>query len=346
MLDTTPPGFDPSAPTASVGSETLSPSENGHNDFVALASTSGACDEEEEEQEEEEVVVMADVLGNVICSFEDDLPIISGGITSFLKDPLNEDGRVEFSENLRVTFDPSKYDAPPDADAVGGSRDGTRNNTEQLFKSHTGNALRDVCGRFEDVESNGRMVAGTMDGLLVHSNFLSKKTKEKTQTNISLVNSMTEQKNQIAHLTNQLSHIGGCVGSVRNELKDDIDGVRTEVSNIGNKLVSMETAMTTAMTTGQNELKTMMMTLMTQNAASAVAASAPVPAPAPAQVPAQTPAQTPATIPVWIQAQPQIQLQSYLNPSTTSFKASTFSAITYGTIDHSHSHACFICGGS
>jgi hypothetical protein len=128
--------------------------------------------------------------------------------------------------------------------------------------------------RFSDVDANARLLAGAMDGILVHSKFLSTKAKEQVQTNIVFANSMAEQRNHIKVFTDNLAH----VGDVHGELKDDINGVQTEMQQIENSIK-------TEMRSGQNELKNMLMSLM-QNSTT-VAASTPA-APATPAALAQT----------------------------------------------------------
>jgi hypothetical protein len=147
---------------ASVGSETLSPPELDQDDFAARASTSGAGKEDEADILDNFIVTTSAALQN----FDQEMPLISGGVASALRNPLNEEGKTDFSEDFHITIHDS-FDAPSDADAIGGSRENTRNNTEQLFKTCTRKALQDACKRSLDVDANARLLAGAMDGVLV-----------------------------------------------------------------------------------------------------------------------------------------------------------------------------------
>jgi hypothetical protein len=179
----------------------------------------------------------------------------------------------------------------------------------------TKKALKSSSKHIAEGDSNSRLLATTMDGMLVHSEFLSTKAKEQVQANVVLATFMADQRNKIKTLSDSVAHIEAKFLSGQQKLRDDlnqgqtklygeIDGVRTEVSNINDNINSMkrESAATTAAT---NSKLDRMMTFMMHDTTLAVAA--PV---APAPIPKLQPP------------------RSSLNPSASPFLAPTLSALS------------------
>jgi hypothetical protein len=190
--------------TASVGSKTLSTS--GQENPTVPASTSDEVEDEEEDGLDNLIVTFS---SSAVPNFDEALPVLNTTtVASKLKNPLDKEENSRFDDNLRVTFDTS-FDAAPDADAIGRSRkEGitARSSSEQLFKTRT-KALQSTSWRVADNDANSRLLAGAMDGVLIHSEFLTTNAKEQVQANIILARSLADQRNQIKMLSQSVARV-------------------------------------------------------------------------------------------------------------------------------------------
>jgi phage shock protein A len=135
------------------------------------------------------------------------------------------------------------------------------------------------------------LVAKSLDGMLQHNTFMSKKAKDQANANVVFATLLSKQKN----LNKTLSDSVACLGRDYPNLNDKVDqshttldykitGVHNKVNNINDNINSMKSQSATAAATLQMDK---MMAFMMHDKTSAAATPAPA---APVSIPAPAPA--------------------------------------------------------
>jgi hypothetical protein len=187
--------------SASVGSATLNASDQDNP--AVPASTS-------DEVEEEDDVVVDDDNGNILeqyinaqADLEHELPPVhTTDVSSRLLNKLDKDGKNLFCKELAMVWD-SAFDATlSEADATGtrDAHEAAKAYNDQLFRMRAKKALMATIQHTADCDSNMRLVAKTLDGVLTHTNFMSIKALEQAQANLVFATPLAEQKNLITSL--------------------------------------------------------------------------------------------------------------------------------------------------
>lgn len=165
-----------------MGSDTISASENGDDRVTFLCFVSPPAPDDVDADDADDTNKTVTNSQTILDRFETvpDLPENIARSVSAYHDLV--DGKPSHSAPAKLIFDKSQYDATNDLNY--GLRDGTRNSTEQRFKSLTGDALRDVYNtnnRLGSAERNTRDLASSMDGLVKHQEFMLQAAKENQQ---------------------------------------------------------------------------------------------------------------------------------------------------------------------
>jgi hypothetical protein len=186
----------------------------------------------------------------------------------------------------------------------------------------TKKALVAFVTRTAEGDASTSLIAKTLDGVLLHNNFMSETARGQAQSNVTFATLLHEQKNLIKALADFVARLGRDYRSLNdkvdqghNLLDGKITDVHNQVGNINDNINSMKSDNATANATADaNAAATKlqmdkMMDFMMRDTTSAAAAPA---------VPVSTPAQ--------LQPQAKCHIRSNLNPTASPFSAPISSA--------------------
>jgi hypothetical protein len=280
---------------ASIGSATLSASEQDHP-----AVSGGTYDMEDDkvlDVKEDLVIegsngVVLSVFVQAQAEIEDVFPVVGASCVSgcLLNPPKGED--PFFSKDLSAMLNSNFDSVEVEVESGHGTHEdkaAQRAHNEQLFRTQTTKALVASVKHTAEGDANMRLIEKTLDGVLLHNNFMSLTARNQVQSNVTFATLLHDQENSIKALADSVARLGGDYQSLNdkvdqghNLLDGKITDVHNQVDNLNNNIISMKNETATG-AAAKLQMDKMMAYMMRDTTSAATAPAVPVSTPAPVQ---------------------------------------------------------------